>query len=206
MLLDAKWESTVSCDQEGRPCRGSRFVVPFSVALFHSRRAALMSFKAGDKQGAFRYVRQSKLFSESRNKCTQLLERVEEVISLIASAESTKQVYEAIQIGMKAMKEHNVSIEDINTHLKEVDDLVAAQRKINVALDFCALHTMALFGGSPLHDSAPGAAGAVVENHGVGKEVLRRSLYSAELVECRTWPIYIGLWATEATFFLLLNL
>ena len=57
-----------------------------------SRRAALMSFKAGDKQGAFRYVRQSKLFSESRNKCTQLLERVEEVISLIASAESTKQV------------------------------------------------------------------------------------------------------------------
>lgn len=51
-----------------------------------------MSFKAGDKQGAFRYVRQSKLFSESRNKCTQLLERVEEVISLIASAESTKQV------------------------------------------------------------------------------------------------------------------
>lgn len=35
---------------------------------------------------------------------------------------------------MKAMKEHNVSIEDINTHLKEVDDLVAAQRKINIAL------------------------------------------------------------------------
>ncbi|KAM3329454.1 hypothetical protein ACQJBY_026487 [Aegilops geniculata] len=143
MLLDAKWESTVSCDQEGRPCRGSRFVVPFSVALFHSRRAALMSFKAGDKQGSFRYVRQSKLFSESRNKCTQLLERVEEVISLIASAESTKQVYEAIQIGMKAMKEHNVSIEDINTHLKEVDDLVAAQRKINVALESAPLDSLA---------------------------------------------------------------
>ncbi|XP_037404962.1 uncharacterized protein LOC119267639 isoform X2 [Triticum dicoccoides] len=108
-----------------------------------SRRAALMSFKAGDKQGAFRYVRQSKLFSESRNKCAQLLERVEEVISLIASAESTKQVYEAIQIGMKAMKEHNVSMEDINTHLKEVDDLVAAQRKINTALESAPLDSLA---------------------------------------------------------------
>ncbi|VAH74790.1 unnamed protein product [Triticum turgidum subsp. durum] len=113
------------------------------IADGNSRRAALMSFKAGDKQGAFRYVRQSKLLSESRNKCTQLLERVEEVISLIASAESTKQVYEAIQIGMKAMKEHNVSIEDINTHLKEVDDLVAAQRKINVALESAPLDSLA---------------------------------------------------------------
>jgi charged multivesicular body protein 7 len=43
-------------------------------------------------------------------------------------------VYEAIQIGIKAMKEHNVSIEEINTHLKEVDDLVAAQREIDAAL------------------------------------------------------------------------
>jgi hypothetical protein len=32
------------------------------------------------------------------------------------------------------MKEHNVSIEDINTHLKEVDDLVGAQREIDAAL------------------------------------------------------------------------
>jgi len=57
-----------------------------------SRRRALASFKSGDKQGAYRYVRQSKVFSQSRNRCTQLLERVEEVISLIASAESTKKV------------------------------------------------------------------------------------------------------------------
>ncbi|CAM0881021.1 unnamed protein product [Alopecurus aequalis] len=99
-----------------------------------SRRRALMSFKAGNKNVASRYVRQSKLFSESRNRCMPLLERVEEVIGLIANAESTKQVYEAIQIGIKAMKEHNASMEDVNTHLKEVDDLVATQREIDAAL------------------------------------------------------------------------
>jgi len=57
-----------------------------------SRRRALASFKSGDKQAAYRYVRQSKLFSQSRSRCTQLLERIEEVISLIASAESNKKV------------------------------------------------------------------------------------------------------------------
>lgn len=108
-----------------------------------SRKRALLSFKAGNKNAAFRYVRQSKLFSESRNKCTQLLERVEEVISLIAIAESTKQVSEAIQIGIKAMKEHNASIEDINAHLKEVDDLVAAQREIDAALESVPLQSLA---------------------------------------------------------------
>lgn len=99
-----------------------------------SRRRALASFKAGDKQSAYRHVRQSKLFSQSRSSCTQLLERVEEVISLIANAESTKKVYEAIQMGIQAMKEKNVSIEEVNIHLKEFDELVAAQREIDAAL------------------------------------------------------------------------
>ncbi|KAL6598790.1 hypothetical protein ACP70R_046050 [Stipagrostis hirtigluma subsp. patula] len=99
-----------------------------------SRRRALASFKSGDKQASYRYVRQSKLFSQSRNRCTPLLERVEEVIGLIASAESSKKVYEAIQIGIQAMKEHNVSIEEVNIHLKEVDELVAAQREVDAAI------------------------------------------------------------------------
>jgi charged multivesicular body protein 7 len=57
-----------------------------------SRLRALASFKSGDKQAAYRYVKQSKLFSQSRSRCTQLLERIEEVISLIANAESNKKV------------------------------------------------------------------------------------------------------------------
>ncbi|XP_062196934.1 uncharacterized protein LOC133899906 isoform X2 [Phragmites australis] len=99
-----------------------------------SRRRALASFKSGDKQAAYRYVRQSKLFSQSQNRCTTLLERVEEVISLIASAESTKKVYEAIQIGIQAMNKHNVNIEEVNIHLKEVNELVAAQREVDAAI------------------------------------------------------------------------
>ncbi|KAL6627734.1 hypothetical protein ACP70R_031460 [Stipagrostis hirtigluma subsp. patula] len=107
-----------------------------------SRRRALASFKSGDKQASYRYVRQSKLFSQSRNRCTPLLERVEEVIGLIASAESSKKVYEAIQIGIQAMKEHNVSIEEVNIHLKEVDELVAAQREVDAAIESVPLHSL----------------------------------------------------------------
>jgi len=68
------------------------------ISYDSSRRRALASFKSGDKQGAYRYVRQSKVFSQSRNRCTQLLERVEEVISLIAIAESTKKVRYFLQM------------------------------------------------------------------------------------------------------------
>jgi len=65
----------------------------FTVILYcSSRKLALASFKSGNKQAAFRHGRQSKLFSESRIKCTSLLERVEEVLRVIADAESTKKV------------------------------------------------------------------------------------------------------------------
>ena len=39
-----------------------------------------------------------------------------------------------MQIGIQAMKENNVSIEEVNVHLKEVDELVAAQREVDAAL------------------------------------------------------------------------
>jgi charged multivesicular body protein 7 len=107
-----------------------------------SRRRALVSFKSGDKQSAYRYVRQSKLFSESRKRFTPLLERVEEVISLIASAETTKKVNEAIKVSIQAMNEHHVSVEEVNEHLKEVDDLVATQREIDAALGSVILQSM----------------------------------------------------------------
>jgi hypothetical protein len=32
------------------------------------------------------------------------------------------------------MKENNVSIEEVNVHLKEVDELVAAQREVDAAV------------------------------------------------------------------------
>lgn len=57
-----------------------------------SRKMALTSFKLGNKQAAFRCIRQSKMLSESRSKYTSLLDRVEKVLSNIANAESTKKV------------------------------------------------------------------------------------------------------------------
>lgn len=57
---------------------------------------ALASFKAGNKQAAYRHIRQSKLLSESRAKCMSLLERVEVVLGVITDAESTKKVMNAM--------------------------------------------------------------------------------------------------------------
>lgn len=81
-----------------------------------SRRRALAFFKSRDKQAAYRYVRQSTLFSQSRSRCMQLLERVEEVISLIASAESTKKVPYLLQMYILYNDEYFVYITN-NRHV-----------------------------------------------------------------------------------------
>jgi len=47
-----------------------------------------------------------------------------------------------MQIGIQAMKENNVSIEEVNVHLKEVDELVAAQREVDAALESVPLHSI----------------------------------------------------------------
>ncbi|KAJ6853769.1 charged multivesicular body protein 7 [Iris pallida] len=101
----------------------------------NARKLALASFKLGNKQVAYRHIRQSKLFSESRVKCTTLLERVEEVLRIIADAESTKNVSEAIQIGARAIKENKISVEEIHIHLQELDENIIAQKLVNEALE-----------------------------------------------------------------------
>lgn len=47
---------------------------------------------------ALRHVRQLKLANESRENCATLLNRVEEVLDVIASAESTKKVILGVKI------------------------------------------------------------------------------------------------------------
>lgn len=106
-----------------------------------SRKMALTSLKSGNKQAAYRHIRQSKLLSERRVKCTSLLERVEEVLGVIANAESTKKVSEAIQIGARAMKENRISVEEVYLHLQEIDDNVAAQKQVNEALESMPLQS-----------------------------------------------------------------
>ncbi|ONK63027.1 uncharacterized protein A4U43_C07F10640 [Asparagus officinalis] len=100
-----------------------------------SRKLALASIKSGNKQAAYRHIRQSKLFSESRDKCTSLLERVEEVLRIIADAESTKKVSEAIKIGAQVIKENKITVEEVHVHLQELDESITAQKQVNEALE-----------------------------------------------------------------------
>lgn len=46
---------------------------------------------------AIRHAREMKLASESREKCTSLLNRVEEILNAIMNAESTKKVIVALK-------------------------------------------------------------------------------------------------------------
>ncbi|KAK1317373.1 hypothetical protein QJS10_CPA05g00063 [Acorus calamus] len=99
------------------------------------RKLALASLKSGNKQIALRHVRQLKSLSESRNKCTSFLDRVEEVLSVIADAESTKKVSEAIQIGARAIKQNGISAEEVHLCLSELYESVASQKEVEEALE-----------------------------------------------------------------------
>ncbi|KMZ61769.1 SNF7 family protein [Zostera marina] len=99
-----------------------------------SRKSTIVSIKSGNKQAALRHMKQMKLFSESREKCTTLLDRVEEVITLISDAESTKKVSEAIQIGAIAMKENKLSIDEVHKHLEELDESISHQKQVDQVL------------------------------------------------------------------------
>lgn len=68
---------------------------PFSFwigALCRSRNSALASLKCGNKKIAIKYAKELKLTSQSRERCTTLLDRVENVLQVIMDAESSKKV------------------------------------------------------------------------------------------------------------------
>ncbi|KAG6522361.1 charged multivesicular body protein 7-like [Zingiber officinale] len=107
-----------------------------------SRKMALTSFKSGNKQAAYRHIRQSKLLSETRSKHSSFLERVEEVLSVIADAESTKKVSEAIQVGVQAIKECNINVEEVQDQLQELDEHIKAQKEVAEVLESTPLQTL----------------------------------------------------------------
>ncbi|KAJ4969497.1 hypothetical protein NE237_016198 [Protea cynaroides] len=100
-----------------------------------SRKSALASLRTRNKDVALRYAKQLKLASESREKCTSLLNRVEEVLNIIALAESTKKVAEAIQIGAHAIKENAISVEDVQLCLEELDNSIASQKIVEEIIE-----------------------------------------------------------------------
>ncbi|XP_019076837.1 uncharacterized protein LOC100259014 isoform X2 [Vitis vinifera] len=99
-----------------------------------SKKAALASLNSGNKKVALRHAKALKLASESREKCISFLNRVEEVLSLIANAESTKKVSEAIQIGARAIQENRIDVEEVQRCLQELGDSIDSQKQVEEAL------------------------------------------------------------------------
>ncbi|KAK3026939.1 hypothetical protein RJ639_040345 [Escallonia herrerae] len=100
-----------------------------------SRKLALASLNSGNKVIALRHARELKMASQSREKCITLLNRVEEVLRVIADAESSKVVSEAIQIGARAIKENNMSVEEVQLCLQELDESIDTQKQVEQALE-----------------------------------------------------------------------
>ncbi|XP_034908658.1 uncharacterized protein [Populus alba] len=100
-----------------------------------SRKSALASLNSGNKKVALRHAREMKLASESRERCTSLLNRVEEVLNVIANAESTQKVTEAIRIGAEAMKRNKITVEEVEHCLEELEESIDAQKQVEKALE-----------------------------------------------------------------------
>ncbi|EOA24091.1 hypothetical protein CARUB_v10017322mg [Capsella rubella] len=99
-----------------------------------SNKSALLSLKSGHKKVALRHARQLKLATESRERCTSLLNRVEEVLNTIADSESTKMVSEAIKTGAKVMKDIKISADEVHDYLEELEETIESQKQVEKAL------------------------------------------------------------------------
>ncbi|CAH8322785.1 unnamed protein product [Eruca vesicaria subsp. sativa] len=100
-----------------------------------SRKSALASLKSGHKKVALRHARELKLTTESREKCTSLLNRVEEVLNTIADSESTKMVSEAIKTGARVMKDIKISPDEVHDYLEEIEETIQSQKEVGKALE-----------------------------------------------------------------------
>ncbi|KAL2482398.1 SNF7 family protein [Forsythia ovata] len=99
-----------------------------------SKKSALASLKGRNKSAALRYAKELKLTSQSRDKCTNLLDRVEEVLGVIADAESSNKVSEAIQISTQALKDNQTSIEEVTLCLQDLDENIDSLKQVDKVL------------------------------------------------------------------------
>ncbi|KAL1312848.1 hypothetical protein HN51_039430 [Arachis hypogaea] len=100
-----------------------------------SRKSALASLHSGNKKLALRHARELKLATQSRDKCSSLLNRVQEVLGVIADAEATKKISEAMQIGANAIKENKISVEEVDLCLRDLQESIDAQKEVEKALE-----------------------------------------------------------------------
>ncbi|KZV24303.1 hypothetical protein F511_01785 [Dorcoceras hygrometricum] len=106
-----------------------------------TRNSALAFLKSGDKRVALKYARELKQVSLSREKCTALLDRVEKVIQVIADAESSKMVSEAIQVSNRAIRENQITVEEVELSLQEIDENIHYMKQIDGVLETSPVYT-----------------------------------------------------------------
>ncbi|CAH2063134.1 unnamed protein product [Thlaspi arvense] len=100
-----------------------------------SRKSALAALKCGHKKVALRHARELKLTTESREKCTSLLNRVDEVLNTIADSESTQMVTEAIKTGARVMQDIKISADEVHDYLEEIEETIQSQKEVEKALE-----------------------------------------------------------------------
>eukprot|EP00249_Psilotum_nudum_P016223 c25727_g1_i1 orf=436-1713(-) len=98
------------------------------------KKCALTALQCGEKETAKRHLLSLKSLSASKLKCENFQLRIEEVLSLISEAELSKKVSESIQLGAHAIKEHEVTLEDVQLCLKELDEAILIQKMTENAL------------------------------------------------------------------------
>ncbi|XP_075502859.1 uncharacterized protein LOC142540518 isoform X1 [Primulina tabacum] len=106
-----------------------------------TRNSALAFLKSGNKIVALKYARELKQVSLSREKCTALLERVEKVIQVIADAESSKMVSEALQISSRAIQENQITVEEVELCLQEIDENIHSMKQVDSVLESSPVYT-----------------------------------------------------------------
>ncbi|KAK7397036.1 hypothetical protein VNO78_18202 [Psophocarpus tetragonolobus] len=99
------------------------------------KKSALASVQSGNKKLALNHARELKLVTQSREKCSSLLNRVEEVLAVIADAESTKKVAEAMQIGARVIKENKISVEDVDLCLRDIQESIDSHKEVEKMLE-----------------------------------------------------------------------
>lgn len=96
-----------------------------------AKASALACVKSGKRIVALKFAKEMKLINVSRERCAALLERVENVLGVIADAESSKKVKEAIQSSSQAVKDNMIDVEEVELCLQEVDENIDSLKRID---------------------------------------------------------------------------
>ncbi|KAG6436692.1 hypothetical protein SASPL_101594 [Salvia splendens] len=100
-----------------------------------NRDSALASLREANKKLALRHTKEMKLASQSRERCSALLDQVEKVLQAISDAESSKKVAEALQSSKRAMQENQINIEEVEQCLMQLDENIDALKRLDNAVE-----------------------------------------------------------------------